>query len=384
MTESQSVSADGSVFFSTNVTPADVTVNSSSGSGTASVNVVDDGYYVNETGGSSSVTIDAHDVMFNVSDNVSTTGSVADAINVSDGAGMENRTELVSDDDDSEVHDFRVRTDDQNDHLMTDISVDNGEFNETTGEYVPNETGNATFTVEVTRDNTTYESLDFEDHSVIVSFDKSGFTDIDETTNESAGVLELSSDGVGDFLDDGDEDKGYKYNLVEANNTTRTHTLTFTTTVENANENKSVVVESVHDPKGGVEADTNVSYALNNAGTANQLIGIPLSGGLLVTLLGGLVAVLAVGAVVIGRDGSSSMAGFGAYSGMGMSALVLGGGIVGLTMVADYVLEGFTFWSSIVVDGLGLPGFTPLVLGIVLSIGGAALTYKKSDSTDLM
>jgi len=388
MTEDQSLSAGGSVFYETAVTPEEVNINASSGTGNLTTNITDNGFYVNETGGSTSATSESVNATFSVSSNFTSNGTVPDAINVSEGNSMLEPVQLIADDDASETHNYRVYGDDNGDVLDWEVETDNGHFNETTNEYVPNETGTTQFTLTVTRNNTTYENLSLEDHLVHVSFDKSGFADISEETNETAGVLELASDGVGDFINDSDEDKGYKFSLVEQNNTSRTYTLQFNATVENADESKSLVVKSIHDPKGGLQASAGVAYGLHNTGSANNLIAVPISLSSPLTLaLGGLAVVIVIGGVFVGSDRTSGMRGFGAFAnggypvigrfGGGMNLLWLGVILGSLSMIAGPFVP---FHEGILVDGLGIPSWGPKVLGFVGGVVGSAIAFRNSDS----
>lgn len=380
MTEDQTVSASGSTFYTTNVTPEGAVLDAMASGENASniaVNVVDNGVYVNNSGANSETTSSVN-ITFGVSDNVSSNGSVADAINVTAANAMANKTQLVADSDSSEVQNYRVYGAGDGDVLDWSFSVDNGEINASTGNYVPNETGQANFSITVTRNNTTYESLSLEDHLVYVSFDKSGFADIAEETNETAGRLVLDTNGIDDFSSDGDEDKGYKFRMVQQNNTTRTYTLKFNVTVENADENQSFTVESIHDPKGGVKASAGVSYGLHNAGGTSNFVNVPLDMGSSL-LLGGIAIILVVGGIFYASDMKSGFRGFGAFGPGGMgtvyNALWIVGILAGLSMIIGPITP---FWNGLVVEGIGLPTWAPMVLGFVISVGSVGFAVRKN------
>lgn len=381
-TETQNISDGGSVFYPTNITADQVKNLSESDPGDIGVNIVDDGIYFNDTnanGDTTSEDLQSFEVVFNVSEDPPVNGSVPDAVNVSYDNWMENDTQLMADDDASEVHTYLVYATDK----VVDVSYEfvggDIEINESTGELAANgsdNTGKLVF--HVTRNNTTYEGIPLSSLNFQVALNTTYFSDITETTDEDVDRIVL-----GDVASE-DGDKVYTWSIVNPNNHTNTYDVQVNATVESGEANDTLVHTNVQNPDGGVESSGDTAYAHALGG---GVISSPNFWDIISDL--GVVG-LGIGVVVIAgilwfltrnQDPSLGMGGYAAYAGGWMMWAWVGLLAVGLTMVFDYLDPmGVTFdiWSDLV-GTMGLPDMTPLIAGVVFVILALAMNVQNSN-----
>lgn len=358
MTENQQVSASGSTFYESNVTPASASVDSSSGSGTAEVSVVDDGVYVNETGGASSVTVESLNVTYNVSGDVNS----SDAINVSYDNWMENSTQLIADDDGSEVQNYIVYATDKVVDVDYEFKNADLEINESENE-IRSTGGDNTgqLVMEVTRNNTTYEGWNLSNLDFEVAFNTTYFSGIEETTDENTDRIVLKN------VTSEDGEKAYAWSVVNPNNDTNTYDVTVNVTAESGEANETFSHTSVQDPDGGVQSEGTTTYATAMSGGivgpdfTNILDQIGLVGAAV-----GVVVILGL-AYFLRRDkGDGAMRGYAAYGGA-MGYVWFIPVILGVSMIADFILgSGFTFWTDLITAQTPFGDMATAVGGLVM------------------
>ena len=354
MTEDQTGST--SYAFSVNVTPDSVDASTSSGS-ISGTSIQNGTVYVNTS--STSDVVDYVHFSFNASDNVTADGGVPDAVNYSESAST---STLVEDPDSSEVHEYRVVN--PMNYLDYEVTVDNGDYNESISEYDPNSTSeDVQITFEVTRNNTTNEDIPLEKLYFEAGLHKSYFTDISETTEKNT--------SNGPVLKDITETrnnttKTFAFDLVKVDNTSDTWTVTLNATVQEGSVDDAIVYGVESDSEGGVETSSSATIALS-AGTGDAPLFFDVGdAGMMPFFIGGGVLLFVIGGLVYARQPSSQMAGFGLNAGLGKNiALVVLPIGVGGVMVGDYLLDSF----NVITDQGVSPEMVGLVGGVLILAG---------------
>lgn len=350
--------ADGSsqIIAYLNESAASVELASSTGSGTASLSLASNktAVWANETGGgANSATVTAFNVTFN------TTTSGSDGINVSE--AMSSEADLGQDDDDTENVTYIV----VDDYIETSYSVDGeagGEINTTDGEYVPNQSGQAQFTFDLTRNDTTYENYSVDTLKYEVAMNTTYFSDIEEKTSEDVDEIVLED------VKSEDGQKVFVWAIQAPDNTTEEFwddlEVVVNATVMSGEANGTITHTETHDPStGGPEATHTTSYDHAAGGaviSSPQFFSI---GDL--TSLGAIIglAVIAGLAYYFGREDDW------------MEAAGVAGVVIGLSMVADWVLGldmigvAFNPWTDFLAS-LGFGPWLVLIVGLALFVGG--------------
>lgn len=369
MTENQSISAGGSVTFDVAYTPEDATIASSSGSGTLSATVNSDTVVVSETGGSSSATLEELQIEFDVVDSTDKSGVPA-----IDDEVMNASAELVSDNDNSEIHDYYIY--DAEDILDVTYEFTNGNYSTVDGNsaYDPESLENTTeMTVNVTRNGTVHEQVPLEYANLTLEFNEDHLKNLEDVTNTS-GVTRTDKVAAGDFVK-------YVYDIDSPDATSESDAydldFEFTPTSETG-EDVIVVTENV-DPAGGLAADhvTEIDFGESSSGLAfYDVANVPFWA----IALGGVLLVIALGALVYYRSdsmGFSNLFGVAPTEGaIGIASVVLLF-VPGILMIVDTMAGTnplpvigmeFNVFTDLV-TGLGLPSVAPLAIGALLVSG---------------
>lgn len=364
MTEDQSVAAGGSVTFDTAHTATDATIVSSSGSGTLEVTVNSDTVVVSETGGSSSATLEELNIKFDV---VNSTDQ--DGIPAIESQVMNESAELVSDNENSEIHSFYIY--DAEDMLDTEYTFSNGNYSDAA--YDPASLDETTvMDVNLTRNETVHKNVPLEYAKVVLEFDESYMENVTDNTSAS-GITREDKATAGDFVK-------YVYSIdsPDATSESDTYELSFEFQPTADTGEDAIVVTDKFDPEGGAASEEQYAIDFGAGSTSGLSFFNSDSVPFWITGLGGLVIVGALGGIVYYRGNSMGMSnlwGLAAFGGVSGIAISLGLLIPGITMVVDTILGTgdlfgveLTFWTDLV-TGFGLPSITPFILGSLL-IGG--------------
>lgn len=366
MTEGWTVSDGGTIQFSTNITAANASV--SSGSGDLSVTVKDGVINVTDTntGDAASESLNGLNVTFNVSQELNSSGSVPDAVNVSAANWMETETTLIEDPDGSEVHTYLVYdpgkvVDVTHEFVDSDLEF-NGSDIELNG---TDRTGEVVF--HITRNNTTYENVPLSVLEAEVTLNTTYFSPApgkDTITATVTGNASVNASTAGD-------NRTFTVTIANPNNVTTTYDLAVNATAETGTANGTLTLTNTQDPDGGLQSDHTSAYhhAITSGMVSGDFtdVGQPQLVGIAIGLL---VVIVFVWYLYKYQDPRMGARGYAAYPGdddmMYVWLLVV---LVGLSMVADYFLTQFNVWADLLAAaGVTDPLMTAVVGGVLCTV----------------
>lgn len=383
MTEGWDVPDNGQIVFDTNdTTPASAEV--SAGNSSAVGVTVNDGNITisDSTSDGWAEHINGVNITFNVSTDPATNGSLPDAVDVSNASA--NETTLIQDPDHTENHTYIVLD------RFADVtySVDGeagGEIAD--GEYEPNASGQVTITADVTRNGTDYTEYNASTLKFEMALNTTYYSDIEEVTDEASDGLTLEDEKTEDGM------KVFVWSVQNPDNTTSDYwddlEVAVNATAESGEANDTLRFSETHDPEGGVEAtyDETFDHAAGGIGVSGpQFTNIFTDN----PIIAGVIGLAVVGGIVYflmrDKDEKMTMNGYAAYTGGWMLWAWLIVGLVGLSMVADVLLDSFVqfdFWTNLLADNsLMLVGdMTPLLGGVILLVVALALNAQNSNPT---